>query len=150
MKGVIFTKIQLSAIMGYCGITDPSKTPIVVHIWGLQGGGQLQSQYFEWDGSTGRQKSKQVEIVSIYLLKPTMKDSIGVKPNHAQPVPTFEFTGKGISIWACCFQTSSDIKNINKYDEAVWAIHDNRSLVEALKISKLKPQQPSKTIFTFF
>lgn len=45
---------------------------------------------------------------------------------------------------ACHSQTSTETVNINKYEEAVWASHDNRSLAEALKISKVKTQQPEK------
>lgn len=100
-----------------------------------------------WGVFTGTKKNG---FCNLEPLEPTIKDIIGVKPNPGGPDASFDSAGKVISILACHSWTFSEIESMNKYEEAVWASHDKRCLVEALKISKSKPQQPAKIILNSF
>lgn len=134
-KEGIYTKHQLATILGYCEVLDPCQIPIV---WSKFEESKVLDDcraniWNDMKAWANNQHPKMVNIETVYLLEPTIKDIINVKPNPGGPIASFDLARKGTFILACHSHSSIEIKKIIRYKEAVRVSHHFRSLSKVLK-----------------
>jgi hypothetical protein len=116
--GKLYTKNNMAALKGYCGVDTPGGIPtiwdsfqqtreIALHRH------NLRVAMTQWSKTTGKDINK-----APFFTEQTIKDIVGLTFNPGEAVPTFSSAQRGISILTCRPKSVIEVETIKDFEEA--------------------------------
>jgi hypothetical protein len=147
MGGKLYSKNNVAALKGYCGVVNPAGIPT---IWDsfqqtqeiVSHRHNLRVTMFKWAKDTSKDINK-----APFFTEQTVKDIMGLQFNPGEAVPTYSSAQRGISILTCRPKSAHKVETIKDYKEAHRATAHTAQFNEVRRHKKTPPSPPPDNDF---
>ncbi len=145
MGGRMYSKNNVAALKGYCGVVDPAKIP---PIWdSFQQTKEIASRRHNLRVSMkkwAKQSGKEIDKAPFFT-EQTIKDIVTLNFNPGEAVPTYASAQRGISILTCRPKTAHEVEIIKDNEEARRVTAHTTQFNEVRHRQKTPPSPPPDT-----